>query len=288
MITIEESIPTKNDAYKLGLDIFYVQFNEIFFYIEDEDQENFYFCILKKLFPDIVFEKIFPLGGKNAVIEESEKYLIDKKKVFIVDKDYDDILNRLVCNPNLFYLDRYSIENYLIEKESLIDYIIGEKPRLKRKRIDQLINLDELIIQIGETLHDLIILFIVVQIRCPHYKNVSLKHERFVGFNRVFLLKQDQFDQYKSEIESELQGLDRRLKINTQIKKIKKSISLNTLDAFLAHIPGKYIMKMVKFSIENSFRLPSRELDSFNYRIAEKCTFNSLKNIQDKIIAFLN
>jgi hypothetical protein len=288
MITIEESIPTKNDAYKLGLDIFYVQFNEIFFYIEDEDQENFYFCILKKLFPDVVFEKIFPLGGKNAVIEESEKYLIDKKKVFIVDKDYDDILNRLVRNPNLFYLDRYSIENYLIEKESLIDYIIGEKPRLKRKRIDQLINLDELIIQIGETLHDLIILFIVVQIRCPHYKNVSLKHERFVGFNRVFLLKQDQFDQYKSEIESELQGLDRRLKINTQIKKIKKSISLNTIDAFLAHIPGKYIMKMVKFSIENSFRLPSRELDSFNYRIAEKCTFNSLKNIQDKIIAFLN
>ena len=224
MITIEESIPTKNDACKLGLDIFYVQFNEIFFYIEDEDQENFYFCILKKLFPDVVFEKIFPLGGKNAVIEESEKYLIDKKKVFIVDKDYDDILNRLVRNPNLFYLDRYSIENYLIEKESLIDYIIGEKPRLKRKRIDQLINLDELIIQIGETLHDLIILFIVVQIRCPHYKNVSLKHERFVGFNRVFLLKQDQFDQYKSEIESELQGLDRRLKINTQIKKIKKSM----------------------------------------------------------------
>ena len=113
MITIEESIPTKNDAYKLGLDIFYVQFNEIFFYIEDEDQENFYFCILKKLFPDVVFEKIFPLGGKNAVIEESEKYLIDKKKVFIVDKDYDDILNRLVRNPNLFYLDRYSIENYV-------------------------------------------------------------------------------------------------------------------------------------------------------------------------------
>ena len=95
MITIEESIPTRNTNYRLAEDIFYVQFNEISFFIEDEDQENFFFCILKNLFHDIQIDKIFPLNGKDNVINESNENIGNKKKVFIVDKDFDDILNKI-------------------------------------------------------------------------------------------------------------------------------------------------------------------------------------------------
>lgn len=70
MITIEQSIPTKSDAFLKGIDIFYTQFNDVNFYIEDEDQENFYHSILKKLFPEIRLDKIFPLRGKDNVLEK--------------------------------------------------------------------------------------------------------------------------------------------------------------------------------------------------------------------------
>ena len=115
MITLEESIPAKNQNYRLAEDIFYFQFNDVSFYIEDEDQENFFFCVLKNLFSDIKIEKIFPLNGKDNVIRESTNNLGNKKKVYIVDKDFDDILCRIKTNDNLFYLERYSIENHLIE-----------------------------------------------------------------------------------------------------------------------------------------------------------------------------
>lgn len=288
MITVEESIPYKSNAYNSGLDVFYTQFNDIFFYIEDENQENFFFCILKKLFPDIQLEKIFPLGGKDFVIEESKNCIGNRKKVFIVDKDYDDILDRIIDYPNLFYLDRYSIENYLSEKESLIEYIVEEKPRLVRNNIDQRLNVDDIIIEIGETLHDLVILFILVQIRCPYYKNISMNHERFVRFDGAFSLRHDQCNLYKLDVETELNKVDKRLRMNSQIKSIEKIVNLSSYDSYIQQIPGKFIMKMIKLKIERSFRLASRDIDSFNYRIAEKCSFQSLNYLQNSIRNYIN
>lgn len=92
MITLEESIPTKNDGYLIAEDVFFIQFNEISFFIEDTEQENFYYNILKKLFPSIQIEKIFPLNGKDNVIEDCKKNIGNKNKIYLVDKDFDDIL----------------------------------------------------------------------------------------------------------------------------------------------------------------------------------------------------
>ena len=47
MVTLADSMPTKSDAFLKGIDIFYLQFNDVDFYIEDEEQENFYFEIFK-------------------------------------------------------------------------------------------------------------------------------------------------------------------------------------------------------------------------------------------------
>ena len=42
MISIEESIPTKSDSYRIGEDVFFYQFNDVSFYVEDAEQENFH------------------------------------------------------------------------------------------------------------------------------------------------------------------------------------------------------------------------------------------------------
>lgn len=288
MITFEESIPAKNLNYRLAEDIFYFQFNDVSFYIEDEDQENFFFCVLKNLFSDIKIEKIFPLNGKDNVIRESASNLGNKKKVYIVDKDFDDILCRIKTNDNLFYLERYSIENHLIESQAMVDYIISERPKLKRDEINQQFNLSTIISIIKNALNELIELHLVVQSKCPRLKNVSLNHERFLDFNNGnFSLKNNKLNAYKQEIVNELRRIDKRLRFEAQHKKLKKKFKINTNDLCLKHIPGKYLIKMIKQVIESLFGLVSRNIESFCYRIAEKCSFDSLNTLKINVENFI-
>ena len=289
MITEEESIPTRNDNYRLAEDIFYVQFNDISFYIEDEEQENFFFCILKNLFPDIRIDRIFPLNGKENVINESNSSLGDNKKVFIVDKDFDDILNKMNSNENLFYLERYSIENHLIEKEAIVEYIIGEKPKLKREDIDNTLDLDSHIENINNKLSELIHLHLVVKNKCSNLKNVSLNHERFFDFNNGdFAIKPAQIDAYKVQIRNELNNIDGRLTLESQVRKVKSVININSNELCVKHVPGKYLIKMIKQVIESLFGLVSRNIESFCYRLANNCSFTSLNGLKLSVEEYLN
>lgn len=284
MITIEESIPSKTEAYIAGEDIFYVQFNDINFYIEDEEQENFFFCILKNLFPDIRIEKIFPLLGKDNVIEESRENIGNKKKVYIVDMDFDDILGKIEENSNLFYIERYCIENYLLEKNAIVEYVIGERPRLSKRNVINQLDFEACIDSISQTITKIVHLHIVVQEKCNHLKNVSLNPERFVQFrNNAFSITDSEVEKYKNDIQAELDKIDKRLSVNGQYNKVRKLLPLKTIDQCLKHIPGKYLIKMVKQRIESMFNLASRNCDSFCYRVAEKCSFQSLNFLKQDI-----
>lgn len=288
MISIEDSIPSKSDTYRIGEDVFFFQFNDVSFYVEDEEQENFFFCILKRLFPEIRIERIFPLGGKDNVIEEAEKNQGDKKKVFIVDKDFDDLLNKIVHYDNLFYLDRYSIENYLLEQDAFINYIISEKPKLKRANIENQLNIETCLTDIFNVLKELVYLHIIVQNKCSQIKNVSLNHERFVRFiNNSFETRNDQINNYKQYITNELSKIDRRLTLMGQMRSIKKIVLLKTNANCMIHVPGKYTIKMLKQMIESLFGLSSRNTESFSYHIAEKSEFISLQSLKEQVESFI-
>ena len=49
MVNLEESVPQKSESYLNAQSVFFVQFNEIEFYFEDEHHEELYFVILKKI-----------------------------------------------------------------------------------------------------------------------------------------------------------------------------------------------------------------------------------------------
>lgn len=288
MITIEESIPSKNDDYRFAEDIFYLQFNDVSFYIEDEDQENFYHKILCKLFPNLQIEKIFPLNGKKNVIDDCMSNIGNKKKIYIVDKDFDDIIGKKENISNLFYLNRYSIENYLIEETSLLEYIISEKPKLKRTNVKRKLNITKIIETIKLSIKQIIHLFLLVQKKCNSLKNISLSYERFFDFNNGnFLIKQTQVDAYIASIKNELAIIDKRLKFEVQLKKIIKEHNLSSNDCCINHYPGKFIIKMLKQTLESMFGLNSRNIESFSYMIACNSNFDSLNFLKNEINAFL-
>ncbi|MEP4533485.1 MAG: DUF4435 domain-containing protein [Cyclobacteriaceae bacterium] len=284
-----DSIPRKGLAYRASEDLFYLQWNDISFFVEDENQQNFYHCILKTLFPEIKIEKIFPLGGKDPVLIHCKSNLGDKTKIYLVDKDFDDILNKIEEIDNLFYLERYSIENYLIDKDSLIDYIISERPLLNRNTVVQDLEIDTIISNIKLAIYDLVLLHFVVQRKCNSLKNISMGYERFVEYDgHNFNLKQDQIDWYKSEIENELQSIDRRIRLNAQIRTAANISNFSTNADVINHYPGKYILKMIKQIIENKFGLNSRVFNSFCYRLADKSNFSNLDHIKESINDYIN
>ncbi|MBK9257407.1 MAG: DUF4435 domain-containing protein [Saprospiraceae bacterium] len=287
MITVEQSIPTKSDSFLKGIDIFYTQFNEVNFYIEDEDQENFYHVILQKLFPDIMLSKIFPLRGKKNVIDKSKRHIGDNKKVFIVDKDFDDLLGKKIIQSNLFYLNEYSIENYLIDKNAFHEYVIEEKPRIKRKEIPKLLKFENTIIECCKTFCELTILHLLVQHKNLGIQNTALPPEKFIQLNNVIRIKQVELDNYKVEIETRLKSLDKRMTLKAQIKKIRKLFNIGSSKDILAHIPGKYLVKYFKCIIEHLFSLASRNIDSFNFRLARSNNFIKLNYLTKRISEYI-
>ena len=208
--------------------------------------------------------------------------------MYIVDKDFDDILDKIVENPNLFYLERYSIENHLLEKDTLVEYIIGEKPKLNRNEIEASLDIEATLFNISKSLKNLVRLHLIVQNTCSHLKNISLNHERFLNFNNgQFDEKEPQIASYENDIDRELKLIDGRYSINSQRNKSKRLISLETLDLCIKHMPGKYLLKMLKQIIESDYGLVSRNMDSFCYRIATNCSFNSLENLRTEINDFV-
>lgn len=288
MITVEQSIPTKSDAFLKGIDIFYTQFNDVNFYIEDEYQENFYHSILKKLFPEIRLEKIFPLRGKKNVLEKSKRHIGDKKKIFIVDKDFDDLLNKKVIQNNLFYLTEYSIENYLLDEKAILEYIIEEKPKIKKRYINTNFKFDKTFNECCKTFFELTLLHLLVQYKGLGLQNTSLPPEKFVQLNNVICLKNSEINKYKIEIENKLKAIDKRFTLKSQIQKIKELFSLKNIKDIIKHIPGKYLVKYFKCKIEHFFSLVSRNIDSFNFRLAKANEFTKLDFLKISVNSYLS
>lgn len=288
---MEIGLPVKTDAFYRGQDILYSQFNDINFYVEDEDQENFYEATLKKLFPQIRLEKIFPLNGKPNVVTEAQLTLGDKKKVYIVDKDFDDLLNIKKTLPNLFYLEKYSIENYLLEPEAIQNLVIEERPKIKPSDFNTLFSLPHFQKETKKLFSEVISAFLVIQKYSLGIKNVKYDPARFCNLNHPHSVKTTEFVTYKSSIESALKLKNKKLSLNAQIKKFMKFFSnrVKPTDS-LRHIPGKYILVFLKAQLRYLFDATSfnnLSLESLSIRLANKCKFTELLYLQKSILSFI-
>lgn len=285
MSSLSNNFPELNESFLSGQDIFYGQFNKLNFYVEDVDQEHFYFNILRKLFPDLKFDKIFPLNGKANVITEAKKNTTVKDKVFIVDLDFDEILDKKEFQDNLFYLERYSIENYLIHKESLYEIIRENNPRLKNNEIDLLYNYNDFQNEWRELLSELSMSFIIIQKFSLSKKYFGLNPARDFNLSTHPPVYKNCFiSNYLSEVELLLKSYDKRFTLNAQKRKLKKYFKNNTLS--IKNIPGKYIIQLLKYQLEKKNLINQCSLKTFSYKLSKECNVDNLKHLRENINTF--
>lgn len=109
-------------------DLFVSEHTTHIFYVEDSEAEIFYERLFHRLFPKLNAFEVVCLHGKSNVRNKADENRVeDLNYIFVVDKDFDDLLGAPIAG--LTYLDRYSIENYLADLGALAKVLVEEYPQ---------------------------------------------------------------------------------------------------------------------------------------------------------------
>lgn len=259
------------DIFTEGIAFLNQQFNDISFFVEDKGKENLYHVILSSLFPNIKLHNIYTLTGVKSVIIRAKRNLNNKKKVYIVDQDFSHILNKKENLCNLFYLKRYSIENYFLEKNAIIDYLIEEGPSKNvRKILEKEICIKKIEKESISIFMPLIQLYLIIQKNNFRIKNMKYNVEYFYNTNN-FSFKPNNLTNYKDDILIKIKEVDSRKTINSMGLEFKTHLKE------VYTYPGKYLLKYVYFKLKHTYKT-NCEFENFVFRLAKNCTFSSLNN----------
>lgn len=135
-------------------DQFNKQFNDIIIYVEDSGKEGIYLVIFKKILKslNLKVDNIFTCGGKEKVIDKYfEEKNDNKTRIYLLDRDFDKLLYKDIPGERMkgktylelnslegvFYLDKYSIENYFIESDLLTKTLENTIPQDSENKVIQ-------------------------------------------------------------------------------------------------------------------------------------------------------
>lgn len=145
---------------------FRVYRNDIDIYTEDNEKDKeFYKVLFKKLLKsEITINDVTPLGSKETVIKRcNEEPDNGRKKIFIIDGDIYFIHGKNIpTSKNLYVLEGYCIENFLIDKEAIIHFLYmncGTKPK---EQIESELNYNDWLSEYSEMFIDLFIHFALI------------------------------------------------------------------------------------------------------------------------------
>lgn len=288
MVSEAESIPRVSESALYARSTLFQQFNAIDFYVEDEEQENLYFTIIKKLFPLIRLKNIFPLRGKqNLLARAFSQEVSARKSVYIADKDFDDILGKVQVKENVFYLRRFCIENYLLEEAAFVGFVVSELPRLKREDIIVLLKFAIHLQGIVKELRKLFSLYLIVQ-RIPlRVKSTAMPLNQVFKSDSRASLDPAFLESYGKTVASALRKHNETLILHEEIEQCSAWFDENDLTA--AHISGEYIIWRLAHITKTQFNVVNDiTIDSLRYRLAEYCSFESLGELKVRIQAYLD
>lgn len=283
MVNKDWSFPKRSDGGLAAVDVFFRGYNEVYFYVEDEGQENLYFEILRKLFPNVELSKIFPLGGKLNVLAHSKDANNQAlgKRIYLLDKDFDDLLGKKENLQGVIYLKEFCIENYFLDEEALIEIILESHPKENRQDISNELSLETVIPAIGNDLKPLFALFFLVQKLALGIANSSEKPEQHCKADFLWEICPQKFANYSKRVDDLCftTGVDRLAKPILTDPRLEDFVT--ALDSEI--VSGKFWLAMIFHYLKSKYRLGSITFDSFVFRTAKNCSFERLDYLKDAV-----
>ena len=129
-------IPAYSEAGVDILDAFYQDYVAAIFFFEDEHHESVYERVLLRLFPRLRPFQVICLGGKTKIIAKAKEVRpAGAKWLFVVDKDFDDLVGSVFLHKDVYYLRAFSLENYLVDLSAIINLAVEMNPRVLTVRL---------------------------------------------------------------------------------------------------------------------------------------------------------
>lgn len=108
------------------ISLFFKSKNDVDIFIEDSNDEEFYKVLLGRLTDGKRINKIISCKCKNELLKACEEDQIDRKRkrIYLTDGDLDLIINTNRTDLRyLHVLDKYCIENFLVQEEGIIEML---------------------------------------------------------------------------------------------------------------------------------------------------------------------
>lgn len=265
----------------LNLDIFFN--NKINFYVEDSGKEYRYQTILEEIF-DIKIETVFALGCKNNLKQKFEQLKQESKlqdSFFIADLDFDFILNKdFIIDEHFIYLQKYEIENYILEENALVRFLKNQLCCMKSSAIEKL----KYQIWIEETnreLYELFILYLIVQENCLNLENTNQNAN--IYFNECGKVNTDKINEYYQTVKEILdkEGKDIEKMINAMKNRVlnlyNNDLSKVIKGKFLLTGIRKYLSNIIKKETGKKQKVNDKLLEDFLYDIFDKTNLMFIK-----------
>ncbi|AOY46139.1 TPA: DUF4435 domain-containing protein [Vibrio cholerae] len=282
-------IPTRNEKAKFSRSVLTIDFNDIDIYIEDTKKgyQKIYIQLLSRLFKgQYKISDVHSIGPRSLVIRKcnEKKGKLTRPSLFIVDGDLFLLKGEEKPLPKeVFRLPRYSIENIILDEDSIIDYLDDEVEDELYEDIKGKLKFKD---WVNNNKTPLIELFI-------HY-SILQKHKIYsiqtINHKVSNLTKNDSENVDTSLIENKiLECRNEILKKISNEEYAKELLStrenITTSDCiFLTHISGKdYIFPLMKRLFK---KVLTKDIATTNFflRLAKKCPVDLISDCKNHII----
>jgi hypothetical protein len=277
-------IPAYSAEAATALDLFFGEHVDLLLFFEDQDCEALYNVVAKKILPNRELRAIC-LSGKDSVLAHSKiKTDYRAKRLYILDLDFDDFLNKLVDRENLVYLRRYSIENYLIERDAIIEVVQEEHPKADRSKIEAQINLENFLASASEPLMKLVKAFVAVQKYDLAVPNAALPIESFCDVANGRYPCEAKVAKYLGQVAEALVSREISSDVDSASVLVDEACPAT---AVLERAPGKMLLALIYRHLSNTAEIKSIRQPSLMYRLAKNCSFEELAFIREKADALI-
>ena len=229
------------------------------------------------------------MGGKAKVLAHAMDPVNKKRarrSIYIVDKDFDDLLGHKVARKNVFYLDRYCIENYLFEEDAVLQIAVESNPKRKRRDLKKELKLETLHRQAMRSFDGLFRLFFAVQRFNLGIKNCDCAPEQFCQKDKLWCIAPVNVRTYGKQV----------LKLSIAAGVVKDRAQL---DKFLggafpkdgpadANISGKFLLQALFHYLRVKANVKNVTFDSLRYRLARNGQLKGLDVFREHLNAHLS
>lgn len=158
-------------------------YNDIDVFVEDTGNHNMWLLIVKNILPNVKIESVNMLGGRDIVTKSCELDQINtgRKKLYIVDGDFDFLLGRKKKNLKYFYRIRANnIENILFTENSMLGIALEQQPMKSPESLMESINFENSFNELETFLRPLFVAYAVVQKLYPSLQTTGYSVRKLI------------------------------------------------------------------------------------------------------------